>query len=328
MANLNRNWIIVSVFFHLLVVAALIFGLPERKKPLMPPPPIIIDLVTVSDKTRTTAIGPKEIVTKNVQKVAAPPAPAKPAVMQKPKPVEPIKKLEIKPLKKIEPTPIAKPTLKKPKEIAKLEPIKKIEPKKIEPKKIKMAKPKPEPKKPEPKKEPPKKVESKPAPTKPAPKVSEKPVEKPIKKVEPPKKDFSSLIRNSIDKNKPSPADGAGVKASAAGKELSDVLTVSQMAAVRQHIVRCWNITAIQGAQDLKFIEVKTQLTMNPDRTVQNLKILSGTGQQSPYYARMVETVERLFQRPGCGTLPLPAGQHNTWKNFQLTFDLKDQLGY
>ncbi len=329
--GIHRNWLIASAVLHMALAILLIVGLPERKKPLTPPPPIIIDLVAISDKTRTPTLAQKEIITKKVQKTAAPPPKAAPSKAEQPPEKKPVVKplkstLEKEPLKNTIVKPEIKPIEKPKKEIVEKPPVvaKKL-PSEIK-KPVEKTPVKEPPKAPVKKAEPQPKKEVVKTPVK-QPEPKKEVVKKPEKVAEPPK-DFSSLIRKSIDNTKPTQTNGAGQKAAAASRELSEVLSVSQMDAVRRHISRCWNIAAIQGARDLDKIVVKTELTMNANRTIQNFRITGGTGQYSPFYNRMVETIERLFQRPDCQTLPLPPGQYDQWKQFQLSFSLKDQLGY
>lgn len=324
-SGIRRRWLVISAILHIAIVIFLIVGLPEREQPLLPPPPVIIDLVTVSDKTRTPTFAQKEIITKKVEKEAKPPPPPKAAKAESEPVVKPLKStLKKQPIEKVAvPNTIVKKEIK-PVEKPVTKPVKQaVKPPVAKPVKKVVEQPKPAEQK----------LPTEVKKTPPVKKAVQEPVKEPEKKVvkEEPKatpKDFSSLIRKSIDGTKPSQTSGAGQTAVAASRELSDVLTVSQMDAVRRHISRCWNIAAIQGARDLDKIVVKTQLTMNPDRTIKNFRITGGTGQYSPFYNRMVETIERLFQRPDCQTLPLPAGQYSQWQQFQLSFSLKDQLGY
>lgn len=220
-------------------------------------------------------------------------------------------------------------------------------PKKEEPKPAQEAKPKePEVKKPEPKKPEPKKEDAIPDPTKKVtqkktePKKKEEPVKpketkkpthdqskKEVKKtpekaqVNLKKKEKSSKALDDLLKENDKPSAEEGARAN----EVSDVVTASQIDAIRSTIRKCWFIPA--GLRNMKDLSVDVQMEIAEDGTVTRAEVVDkGRMQSDSNYRTAAEAARRAVLDPACNPLPLPAGKHHLWKDLEMTFNPKDMF--
>lgn len=288
-----RGSVITSSLFHLFIVFILTVGLPFMPdKEIEIAPPINVEIVDISDISRTNKLAPAQ-----------------------PKPKDEKKKEEPKPSK-----PVPKQmTAEKPPELAKPKPpdIKEIEKPKEEPKKPEPLK-REEIKKPEPPKEKPKEKPKPPEPVK--PKVEEKAQEN----------DFQSLLKNLTPVETSTGTDEAAPPSKAPPDvaqlaELADRLTISEQDALRRQLSQCWNILA--GAEYAENLAVELRVFMNPDRTVNNAAVIdkSRYSADQPYRAA-ADAALRALRNPNCTPLELPEGKFEQWKVFVIRFDPKDVL--
>ena len=290
-----RGSIITSSLFHGFIFIILTVGLPFMPdKPIEMAPPINVEIVDISDISRTNNPAPPQPKKEQEKKEEPKPAKAVPKQMAaeappdltKPKPPD-VKELE-KPKEKEKP---------KPPEPLKREEMKKPEPPKEKPKE------KPKPKEPE------------------KPKVAE------VKEQE---NDFQSLLKNltpedasqGTDQNAP-PAKAPPEVAQLA--ELADRLTISEQDALRRQLSQCWNIMA--GAEYAENLAVELRVFMNPDRTVNNAVVIDSLRYKAdnPYRAA-ADSALRALRNPNCTPLQLPEGKFEQWKVFVIRFDPKDVL--
>jgi outer membrane biosynthesis protein TonB len=278
---------ILSSLLHLGLIAMAVLGLPRWVNP----EPLDQQVISI------------EFIAEVAEERSAPPPPPEP---------EP----EPEPAKAPEPPP-------PPKEIAKAEPEPPPEP---EPEKA----PKPP--------APPKAATPAPRPA-PAPKAKPKPPPRPKPKVaekqpEPPKpEDFLSRMRKAVAKHEPPPVTPppqprlarADVPTTRLG-DFSKRLTMSEEDAVRRHIARCWNPPS--GARDVRDMEVRIIGNLRRDGLVHRVRVVDGDKarmRQDPFFRTFAESALRAFYK--CGQLPLPPDKYESWKAFNIGFNLKEMLG-
>lgn len=215
------------------------------------------------------------------------------------KPPEPPKKVEEqkKPPepKKAEPTPPEEDTLKEPP---------KEEPKKVE-KLDEKAKKKVE-KKPEPKKD------------KPKPKKTEQ-------------NDFDSLLKDltptekqqpdtdQVDKKMTEPTPAPNVS------RFSNVLSMSEMDALRQQLSQCWSVMA--GAANAEDQVVELSVTVNENMMVEKAEIVDqGKYGSNPFFRAAADSAKRALRNPLCTPLRLPPDKYSQWHQMTIVFDPKEMF--
>lgn len=217
--------------------------------------------------------------------------------------------------------------------------------------------PKPE----KPKEEPPKKVEEKPKPpepkksTPPEPseedlkdppkpeKVEKKTDDKAEKKVEkkpepkkrPPKKeeqaDFDSLLKDLAPEEKQQPDTDATDKKMTEPtptpnvSKFSDVLSISEMDALRQQLSQCWSVMA--GAQNAEDQIVELNVVVNQDRTVASAQVADQSKYNSnPSFRAAADSAMRAMRNPNCSPLNVPPEKYNQWHEMTIVFDPKEMF--
>jgi hypothetical protein len=285
-----------SAILHVSILALLFFGLPNFKTRTVDfLQPVAIEIIQI-DKETTASVPKSELKVKDEPKPESP----KPIEKPEPTPPKPIPELipEFEPLpEKPEireestpvPTPEPLPTPSKPKEEVK--PKSKLKPKQL----------KPQPKKPDAK--------------------ARKDVET----------EFTSLLKN-LKKSKPAPTKETTQQDSTlpannsqtlqVGK-IGNVLTQSELDAVRQQIAQCWNVPV--GVKEAESLNVVIYLSMNPDGSVRDARIQGGT-MNHPMYQIAAESALRAIRNPQCNPLRLPLHRYSVWKEFTFTFDPKDMF--
>lgn len=211
-------------------------------------------------------------------------------------------------------------------------------PKEEPPKKTEEPKP-PEPKKNTPKppaedtlKEPPKpeKVEKKVAD-----KAEEKIQKKPEKKKEPPKPqtsepDFDSLLKDLSDEKVQPDTEETDKKMTEPTpmpnvSRFSDVLSMSEMDALRQQLSQCWSVMA--GAANADDLRVELDVTVNMDRTVASAQVVDQSKYNSnPFFRAAADSAMRAMRNPNCSPLNVPPDKYNTWHKMTIVFDPKEMF--
>lgn len=269
--------------------------------------------------------------------------------LQTPLPIEIVDRIE-ETAKSPNPTPAALKTEEPPKDIPQPQPKSEPTPpptpappvEKTSPP-VEKAEPTPEPpapnedavpvKSPEPKPEEKKPTPPKPAPKKPEPKPIVPPKQKPVAKKElskpkpkPEEDSFAAILKN-LDKqkskvkgtSKTSISQDAGM-----GGELADYVAASELDRVRKQIEEAWHLPA--GLKDVHTFQVSIKISMNPDRTVRDARVVS-TGQMAdPTYRILAESALRAVNEFRHQPLLLPENKYNLWKEITMVFDPRNVL--
>ena len=175
-------------------------------------------------------------------------------------------------------------------------------------------------------KEKPQEKKKEPVPT---PKPKDKPTPpKPEKKVTKPTRSFDSVLKN-LQKSAPmaavTPNDNVQDEIQAHTGDISDQLSISELDVLRRQIARCWSIPG--GARNAESLTVQVWVSMSPDGTVRDARIVNAARMGSDSYYRVAaESALRAIRHPNCSPLQLPANKFNIWKEFTFTFNPKDML--
>lgn len=289
----TKKPLVISVALHVVVFLLIIFGMPHWKKDLEIVEPVPVQLVD--------NIG--ELTTANKPPVKAPPK-------DNTKPEPPKKQPKKEPPKKEPPKSTPKPEPKvdpAPPKDEDLEPAPKKEaPEKIPEKQPKKEEPKKEPKKPEPKKED----------AKEDPKQQES---------------FDSLLNDLTPEEPPQPETDETSDAetnptpSPDANKFSNVLSMSEMDALRYQLSQCWNIMA--GAQNADNLQVEVKVIVNQDRTVASAKIVDqGRYGSDAFFRAAADSAIRALNNPRCTPLNLPLDKYDSWHDMTIVFDPKEML--
>ena len=290
-----RRGMIFSAGLHIAVIVLAILGLPVlfARAPTIDPP-ITVELVRISDKTRTLPAPPKPKPKLSRKRPDTPkPEPVKPKAAAVPPPPPDLAQLEPVPVPKpkVKPNPKPKPKVKKPPPKPKV--------KKRKRRKTRLAKIKPRHKPLAPRKDFVDSVLRDVSKEKPREK-EKKPDKKVVKKTEP----APPRPRPSLDQR----------------------LTISELDAIRRQIEACWSIPA--GARDAENLIVDIAVVMNPDGTVQRAEIVDRsrlTG--DPFFRAAAESALRAVLHPRCSPLRLPPQKYQQWRRFTLSFNPKELIG-
>src|SRR6267154_247569 len=282
-----RTPAILSVMFHVLVLAAAVLNLDFfNRPPLMDPEPVMVEFEAI-DKEATKAPPPKT--------ADPPPAP------EKPKP-------DVAEAKPLPPPPVEKP---KPEVAKPADDLIALKPKEPEPPKVEKPpeppKPAPEVKKPEP---------PKPAPPKPAPpKTADSIIDDILKNKESPQK-------VQTPEQQPKPVQQVTREAPAA-PNLAAVVTASEIEGVRNKIRPCWNFPA--GVRDQANLIVTLVVQMNQDGTPVKADIKeTGRYNNDPTYRAAADAAHRAIMNPRCQPWPLSPEKFNSWRTITFNFDPRD----
>jgi hypothetical protein len=200
-----------------------------------------------------------------------------------------------------------------------------------------------EPKKPEPKKDatpPPPAEDSLKAPPEPKDKPKDKAEKKPEpkkeeKKPEPKKEDnqakFEDLLKD-LTPEEPQQPDTTEVGEEPTDSEptpnisrFSDVLSISEMDALRQQLSQCWSI--MSGAANAEDQVVELAVQVNPDRTVLSARVVDqGKYNSNPFFRAAADSAMRAMRNPNCNPLNVPPDKYDQWKNMRIVFDPKEMF--
>ncbi len=284
----------VSFLLHAVVIILAIAGLPYFKRDIPPElaEPVSVEIVTVSDKTRTNR-APVEMPKPEEVKKDAPPPPkpvapkSAPSAPAEPTPVEPPK-----PLEKTQEALESDVPMPKPIENKKPAPPKKAEKKKIAPNKL---------------------AEEK--------KPQDDAFAKLLKQLDPtagqpaPPKTLTDPAANAA----PAPSPVA---------ELSDQMTMSEMDALKHQLAQCWNVP--MGVEYAENQIVELRLIVNPDRTVQNAGLANVSDQlrynSDSAFRAATDSALRAVYNPSCNPLELPPDKYSQWNVMTITFDPREML--
>ncbi|WP_421879419.1 TonB C-terminal domain-containing protein, partial [Pacificispira sp.] len=96
-------------------------------------------------------------------------------------------------------------------------------------------------------------------------------------------------------------------------------LTDSELAVVRDQIVRCWNPPV--GAANVQDMQAVVEIVMNPDKTVGTANVTELSESATKQFG---ESVVRAVLR--CDPLKLPDGKFGEWNKIILTFSPRDMV--
>jgi len=104
---------------------------------------------------------------------------------------------------------------------------------------------------------------------------------------------------------------------------LSERLTISENDAIKRQIESHWNVPI--GARDVQSMVVQVHITVNADRSVQNVEVVDKSRMATDSYFRaMAESVVRAVY--ASSPLELPPDKYETWKDIDANFSAKDML--
>ena len=160
-------------------------------------------------------------------------------------------------------------------------------------------------------------------------KADEKPPKKAIKE----KDDFFEVMKT-VEDLKSSPDKKPNIEKKKEGKPepdllpdqaIEDILSLSELDALRQQISSCWRLPAgVQGAQNLI---IRLKVSMNNDRTVQSVEMENaGSETRDPVFVVAYESAKRALFHPKCTPLKLPPSKFSQWKNFKIIFNPKEMI--
>lgn len=284
----------VSFILHLVVIVVSIVGLPYFKREIPPElaEPVSVEIVTVSDKTRTNRV-PLEAPKHEEKKEDTPP---------KPSPVSPRS------------APAAPPEAS---EVQTPRPPEKME--EIRPSDVPLPRPAPEKKPPPPKKAEQKKI----APNKLAEekKAQDDAFAKLLKQLDPtagqpaPPRTLTDPAANAA----PAPSPIA---------DFAEQMTMSEMDALKRQLAQCWNVP--MGVEYAENQIVELRLTVGPDRTVQNAGLANVSDQirynSDSAFRAAADAAQRAVYNPACNPLELPPGKYAQWNTMTVTFDPREML--
>ena len=106
---------------------------------------------------------------------------------------------------------------------------------------------------------------------------------------------------------------------------LAERVTISEEDALRRQLAGCWNV--LSGAKYAEDLAVEVQVIVNPDRTVQNARIVdNGRYKRDPHFRAAADAAMRALRNPRCIPLDLPADKYESWRTTIIRFDPKDML--
>lgn len=174
-----------------------------------------------------------------------------------------------------------------------------------------------------------------PSPTKPKPKPAPK---KPKEKPKPPQKetqqpqDLDAILKSIEQSAKAEQSDKVNKETQTESKKaISDSynpnlpLAMSEIDAIRQQFMKCWNVPA--GAKNAHNLAVVIEVRLLPDGTVTSAELAEGRPRYytDTFFRAAADSALRAVHL--CSPLKnLPTGKYETWKYLELTFDPHDML--
>lgn len=108
-------------------------------------------------------------------------------------------------------------------------------------------------------------------------------------------------------------------------EHIDDVLSLSEMDALRQQLRQCWSVPAgAKGASDL-IIEI--EISVGLDREVKRAIIVNQSRrQQDPFFRAAADSARRALLHPDCTPLRLPKEKFDAWKETKIIFNPKEMF--
>lgn len=310
---MRRGAATASAIVHLVLIAILVFGLPQFARPLAVDEPVSIEIVDVITDVANPAPAQRE-------RTPVPPAPVTkplpPAEVLKETPVAtaPEPEVEPEPPTPPPPAPAAKPDT--PAEVAEVRPPDPVKSEVPEPVQAK----EPEKPKPEPAKEPEK---PKPKPEKPKPEKPKPPKAKP--KPEKTTTDFSdldALLNDHTDKPTGAPPRADARPSDTPNREISNrndpsrPLSNSERGAIIAQLEQCWALDRGAAGVDTMYVVWDVKLDRSGALIGQPV-LVERSGTATPAF---VDRAYRAFFK--CNPLKnLPIDKYERWNSLRITFD-------
>lgn len=144
---------------------------------------------------------------------------------------------------------------------------------------------------------------------------------KPIKQIDT-DEPFQSVLKNIISEQPFKNAEDDEVQNAEPTQvaSLGDRITISEMDALRRQLENCWNVPI--GARDADNLVVEVVLTINPNKTVRDAKLVNKARyNQDPFFRAAADSALRAVLSDSCNPLILPDDKYNQWKNITFRFD-------
>jgi outer membrane biosynthesis protein TonB len=147
-----------------------------------------------------------------------------------------------------------------------------------------------------------------------------KPEKKKPKKKKKPKADFMKLLNNieetaTTSEGPAQPDQDESSTSDHAARNISDILSVTELDLIRRQLQACWNVPA--AAKDAKDLYVDVKVEMNPDATVRTAVVSGSNGNLQV----AKDSALRAVKNPKCSPLKLPLDRYNDWKVITIRFD-------
>ncbi|MDH5410434.1 MAG: hypothetical protein OEY16_03520 [Alphaproteobacteria bacterium] len=103
-------------------------------------------------------------------------------------------------------------------------------------------------------------------------------------------------------------------------------LTVSEVDAVKNQFIKCWNVPV--GARNPEELVVEIKIWVDRDRMVRKAQIIDSSRMASDRFFRaMAESARRAVLHKNCNPLKLPPDKYEVWKEITMTFDPSKMVG-
>ncbi len=162
-------------------------------------------------------------------------------------------------------------------------------------------------------------------------KVDKKPAPKKDKPKKPETNDFDSLLKDLTPTEKEQPkTDNVGPKMTDPEptpniSRFSEVLSMSEMDALRQQLSQCWSI--MSGAANAEDQVVELSVVVNMDRTVASAEVVDRFKYSSnPFFRAAADSAMRAMRNPNCSPLNVPPEKYDTWHKMRIVFDPKEMF--
>lgn len=149
-----------------------------------------------------------------------------------------------------------------------------------------------------------------------------------------PQRDFASVLRNLADTEPAPPAPDKSKDLKLDEKQapppgqvapLGERLTISETDALRRQLERCWNVPI--GAREAENLAVEIALTINPDRTLRDARVVDQARYNADgFFRAAADSALRAVRNPLCSPFQLPPDKFETWKSVTVTFNPKDMF--
>lgn len=97
------------------------------------------------------------------------------------------------------------------------------------------------------------------------------------------------------------------------------------MQGLQAQLSQCWKLQS--GARYAEDLIVEIKLSVNPDRTIRDAKIVNQLRYMSDgYFRAAADSALRAVRNPSCNPLDLPPNKYDLWKEITVVFDPREML--